>query len=286
MKKISLLLLTASLAIILVACSGSGSSGSGDLGDKNIKLSYVEWDSEVASTNVIKKVLEDEGYNVEITPLDNSVMWKSIADGETDAMVSAWLPGTHKDLYKKYKDDMDNLGKNLEGAKIGLAVPKDFDGDSIEDLDNQANQKIIGIEPGAGVVKAAEKATKDYPNLEDWKVDTSSSGAMTTSLKTAMKNKDDIVITGWNPHWMFQKYDLKYLKDPKGSFGKAEHINTMARKDLEDDSPKAYEILDNFKWSKDDMESVMLDIQEGDKPEEAADKWIEDNKDKVEEWTK
>ena len=109
MKKISLLLLTASLAIILVACSGSGSSGSGDLGDKNIKLSYVEWDSEVASTNVIKKVLEDEGYNVEITPLDNSVMWKSVADGETDAMVSAWLPGTHKDLYKKYKDDMDNF---------------------------------------------------------------------------------------------------------------------------------------------------------------------------------
>lgn len=51
----------------------------------------------------MQKVLEDEGYNVEITPLDNAVMWESVASGETDAMVSAWLPGTHGDLYKNIR---------------------------------------------------------------------------------------------------------------------------------------------------------------------------------------
>lgn len=152
-------------------------------------------------------------------------------------------------------------------------------------MKDQAGKKIVGIEPGAGVVKASEKAVKDY-NLDGWEVETSSSGAMATTLGQAMKKKDDIVVTGWSPHWKFQKYDLKYLKDPKGSFGEAEHINTMARKDLKKDSPKAYEILDNFNWKTKDMEEVMLDIQEGTSPKKAAAKWVDDNQDKVKEWTK
>ncbi|MDQ7863710.1 glycine betaine ABC transporter substrate-binding protein [Peribacillus frigoritolerans] len=47
---------------------------------------------------------------------------------------------------------------------------------------------------------------------------------------------------------MFSKYDLKYLEDPNESFGKAENINSIARKGLEQDAPGAYKILDQFFW--------------------------------------
>src|SRR5699024_4094814 len=96
----------------------------------------------------------------------------------------------------------------------------------------------------------------------------------------------DIVVIGRSPHWKFQKYDLKYLKDPKGSFGEAEHINTMARKDLKKDSLKAYEILDNFNWKTKDVEEVMLDIQEDTSPKKASAKLVDDNQYKAKEWTK
>lgn len=43
--------------------------------------------------------------------------------------------------------------------------------------------------------------------------------------------------------------------------GKAESINTIARKGLKEDEPEAYRILDNFKWSVKDMESIMLEIE-------------------------
>lgn len=102
---------------------------------KEVQLSYVEWDSEVASTNVVAKVLEDQGFKVKITPLDNAIMWESVSQGDTDAMVAAWLPGTHGDLYKAYKDKLENLGENLKGAKIGLVVPEYMDINSIEDLE-------------------------------------------------------------------------------------------------------------------------------------------------------
>ena len=102
-----------------------------------IELVYVEWDTEVGSTNMIGLVLEDLGYDVTVTPLDNAVMWEAVATGDADAMVAAWLPGTHGDLFEEYEDQLIDLGPNLEGAKIGLVVPEYMDIDSIEDLDTK-----------------------------------------------------------------------------------------------------------------------------------------------------
>ena len=144
--------------------------------------------------------------------------------------------------------------------------------------------QITGIEPGAGVFKASEDAVEEY-GLEGWEVQASSSGAMATALGEAYDKEEPIIVTGWSPHWKFAKYDLKYLDDPKGVFGDAETINTMVREGLEDDMPEAYQVLDNFYWSPDDLEEVMLKISDGADPRDAAGEWIEENEDTVAEWT-
>ncbi|MDQ0208757.1 glycine betaine ABC transporter substrate-binding protein [Alkalicoccobacillus murimartini] len=100
----------------------------------DISLSYVAWDSETASTHVIGQVLENIGYTVELTQLEPAFMWASVDTGDADAMVGAWLPKTHGSYYEDYKDNIVDLGTNLEGARIGLAVPEYVDIDSIEDL--------------------------------------------------------------------------------------------------------------------------------------------------------
>ena len=149
----------------------------------------------------------------------------------------------------------------------------------------EMNYKITGIEPGAGVVAASEQATEDYESLEGWEVVTSSSGAMATELGSAIDNEEPIIVTGWSPHWKFQKYDLKYLEDPNGVFGDAETINTMVREGLEEENPEAYAILDNFYWETADIESIMLEVSNGTAVEDAAATWIEENSDRVAEWT-
>lgn len=256
----------------------------GPSAEGEVELSYVEWDSEIASTNVIATVLEDLGYEVTKTPLDNAIMWESVVSGETDGMVAAWLPNTHGPMYQEYGDQIVDLGPNLEGADLGITVPAYMDVDSIEDLTTEADQQITGIEAGAGVVAAAQDAVAAYPNLSEWEVVPSSSGAMVTALGQAIDNEQEIIITGWTPHWMFQAYDLKYLEDPLGSMGDAETINTIVREDFEEDMPEVYTILDNFYWEMEDMESVMLEISEGADPQTAARNWVTDNPDKVELW--
>ncbi|QOY97344.1 ABC transporter permease/substrate binding protein [Leuconostoc citreum] len=251
---------------------------------QRVNLGYVEWDSEVASTNVLAESLKQHGYNVTMTPLDNAVLWQSVANGQVDASLSAWLPITHKTLYDKFKNDVNVLGSNLKGAKTGLVVPDYMNVNSIEDLTNQADKTITGIEPGAGEMASAKKTLSSYTNLNGWQLQGSSSGAMAIALDKAYKAKKDIVVTGWSPHWMFSKYHLKYLADPKGTMGRGESINTFTRKGLKKENPKLEKVLDKFHWSKDDMESVMLAIQNGKSPKEAANNWLKSHQKLADSW--
>lgn len=287
MKKAKYLLGVATLGAMtfLAACGNEGSNSSAsdkDLGD--INLAYVEWDTEIASTHVVAQVLEDIGYDVSVTPLDNAIMWEAVSKGEADAMVAGWLPGTHAAQFEKYGDSLVDLGPNLEGAKIGLVVPAYMDVNSIEDLNSEAGAVITGIEPGAGIMSATETALDTYPNLAEWSLLPSSSGAMTVALDQAIKNEEEIIVTGWSPHWKFASYDLKYLEDPKGVYGGDENIHTFVREKLETEAPEAYKVLDAFHWTPEDIEEIMLEINAGASPKEAAANWIKGNEELVNEW--
>lgn len=151
-------------------------------------------------------------------------------------------------------------------------------------IGESVDYKITGIDPGAGIMEATDRAIKDY-DLKKWDVTTGSGAAMTAALKKAYDAEKPIIITGWTPHWKFAKYDLKYLEDPKGSYGGEEQIRTIGRTGLAEDLPEAHQILSNFQWTEEDMGEVMVAIQEGEKEDVAAQNWIDANADKVAEWT-
>ncbi|WP_400162494.1 glycine betaine ABC transporter substrate-binding protein [Brevibacillus sp. TJ4] len=151
---------------------------------------------------------------------------------------------------------------------------------SVGDL---VDYKIIGIDPGAGLMKATANAITEY-GLNDWELVEGSSAAMTAALTKAYEKQEPIIVTGWTPHWMFSKFDMKYLEDPKGVFGEDEQIHTIVRKGLKDDQPSAYAFLDKFEWETADMEKVMLDIIDGKSPEAAAADWVNSNEEKVNQW--
>ncbi|QJD82184.1 glycine betaine ABC transporter substrate-binding protein [Cohnella herbarum] len=149
----------------------------------------------------------------------------------------------------------------------------------------QVGFRIIGIDPGSGLMKASAKAIQDY-GLDGWTLLEGSGTAMTAALDKAYKNEEPIIVTGWTPHWMFVKYKLKYLEDPKKSFGESEEIHTISRLGLGKDKPSAYRMLQQFHWEPSDMEKVMTLISGGTSPEAAAEKWVVDNPEIVAEWIK
>lgn len=282
------IMLAVSLVLVggLVVCGCTTTEDTGAVGQqKEITIGYVTWDSEIASTNVLRQAFEQAGYDVELVAVDVGPLYQALAKGDVDCTVSAWLPGTHKTYMDEYGDDFVMVGKNLEGAKIGLVVPEYVTIDSIEDLNAEKEKfdgKIIGIEPGAGIMRLTEDAIEEYGL--DFTLISSSSAGMAAELRSSINDGDWIVVTGWTPHWKFARWDLKYLEDPKGVYGGDEYIATLARTGLETDKPEAYTILTRFSWTPEDMESVMLAIEEGRSPEVAAKEWVDANQDVVDAW--
>ncbi|QQK79058.1 glycine/betaine ABC transporter [Salicibibacter cibi] len=105
--------------------------------NETIELAYVNWETETASTNVVAQVLEELGYDVELSSVDMGVAFQALADGESDGMLIAWLPVGASTYYEQYEDEIVDLGPNLEGAQQGFVVPDYMDIDSIEDLQDE-----------------------------------------------------------------------------------------------------------------------------------------------------
>jgi len=281
-------------AVALAACSSSGQEGSSPDGatasapaaGKTIKLAYVEWASCTAATHVVQSVLEQQGYKVEALSVSGAAMYSALAQGDADATVCAWLPSTHANYYARTKDKLDNLGPNMTGTKIGLVVPDYVTVDSIDQLAASADKfqgQIIGIDPGAGEMDIAHKAIDDY-QLPLKLVD-GSDATMTAALKNAIDNQQWVVVTGWTPHWMWARWQLKYLADPKGTFGGAEDIDTLARKGLKQDMPTAWRVLDGFHWTPEDMQQVMAaDQAQGADATANALAWVKAHPQQVDAW--
>lgn len=105
---------------------------------KKVNLVYTPYDYEIAATRLVKTLLKQKGYNVTMRQLDIGVMWSSIAHGSSDATVTVELPVTNQLYAKKYQGKYDELAKNMQHAKTGLAVPKYMkDINTIDDLKNK-----------------------------------------------------------------------------------------------------------------------------------------------------
>jgi glycine betaine/proline transport system substrate-binding protein len=172
------------------------------------------------------------------------------------------------------------------GSEETQTEPADDNGEDVVavSVGESVDYTITGIDPGAGLMNATATVIEEY-ELEDWTLLESSGAAMAAALKRAYDNEEPIIVTGWTPHWKFGSFDLKYLEDPKGVYGGAEFIHTIARTDLSEDLPGVYQVLDLFNWTADDMAEVMVTIEDGTSEEEAAATWIEANSDTVATWT-
>lgn len=289
-KKISLLLLLTLSLLTLSACGKTAAPTTPTPpppeSKGTVQIVYVEWVCATASSHVIADVLTRQmGYEVELTPVSAALMFEALAGGDADVCTTAWLPVTHEAYMDKIGDRVDDLGLNAIGAKLALTVPAYVDIDSIADLPSirdDVGGEIIGIDPGAGIMTLTEKAIDSY-NL-DYSLVASSDGAMTAALKAAIDREEPIVVTGWMPHWMYSRWDLKMLEDPQLIMGETEEIHTIARLGLKEDMPEVYAFLDNFNWTIDQLNEAILMADASGDSVAAARQWVDENPELVKSW--
>lgn len=252
-----------------------------------LKIGFVDgWSDSVATTNLAAAIIRTKlGHAVELVPLAAGIMWQGVARGDIDATLSAWLPVTHETYLASFKDKVQIVGSNYPGAKIGLIVPEYVKATSLADLNSHRadfDNRIVGIDAGAGVMRKTEEAIKAY-GLE-MRLQPSSGPAMAAELDRSYRAGKSIAVTGWIPHWMFAKYKLRFLADPKNIYGAEEHVDSVINPNLNSKAPDVVAFLKKLSWKPEEIGSVMLAVEGGAKPAAAADQWIADNPARVAGW--
>ncbi|MFF9479022.1 ABC transporter permease/substrate binding protein [Streptomyces sp. NPDC014733] len=245
--------------------SGGAAAGNDGHG-RTISLGYVNWDEGRATTFLWKEILEQRGFKPKVQALEAGPLFAGQARGDIDVQSNAWLPTTHAEYWKQYKDKLEDLGAWYDKTSLEIAVPsymKDFK--SLEDLKGKGatfGGKIIGIEPGAGEMKILkEKVLKEYGLSGEYKVQDSTTSSMLAELQRAYAKKKPIAVPLWSPHWAYNKYDLTKLKDPKGAFGSGDSLHMLGRKGFSEDEPLVAGWMKNFHLDEDQLTSLENEIQ-------------------------
>ncbi|WP_163528878.1 glycine betaine ABC transporter substrate-binding protein [Halobacillus ihumii] len=281
------------MVAVLTACGSSNeeeqaAAGSGE-SDKEISIGQINWAENIAVTNMWKVILENKGYEVTLKNLNMGSTMQALESGDLDASLEIWLPVQDANYLKEFKDTVNfSEATWYDNAKVGLVVPTYVEEvDSVKDLNEHKemfDSEIVGFDPGAGTMEVTQQLIKDY-NL-DFELLSSSEPAMLAEIGEAIENKEPIVAPLWSPHWVFSKYDLKFLEDPKKTYGGVEKIHHATRQGFAEDYPEVSQWLKNWKMNDQQIGKLIEYVENSEEPIAGAKKWVEENQKLISEWVK
>ncbi|MGW4029684.1 ABC transporter permease/substrate binding protein [Streptomyces sp. NPDC004838] len=281
-----LALVAGGMSLFGPAAPATGSAaGASDIGKgEKLSMGYIPWDEAIASTFLWKEILEQRGFEVDVRQLETGALYTGMANGQIDFQTDSWLPITHASYWEKYGDRLEDLGSWFGPTSLELSVPSYVKGiDSLDDLKGRSAEfkgRIIGIEPSAGMMGLLkDKVLKEYGLEGEYKVVDGSTPGMLAELKRAYAKQEPILTTLWSPHWAYSTYDLKKLKDPKGSWGKGDGVHTLARDGFSEDHPQAAKWLKDFRMTEKELTGLEAEIQRSGKGREqdAVRTWLKAN---------
>jgi glycine betaine/proline transport system substrate-binding protein len=277
------------LAMILALVVGALTAGCSDSEQPNeLRLANIGWDENVAVSNLTKVLLEDElGYeNVDLRTVELDTAYQEVADGELDAFQDVWLPN-QQNLLDGVAEDVELLDRWFLGTTgQGLAVPSYMDVTSLEQLNETDADLILAIEPSSIATQAVADEVIPQYGLKQKLVEAPTEG-MLAEVETQYDNKEEFVFFAWSPHWMNQRYDFRYLEDPKDAHGPVNDSAecwTIVNGNLREKDSEAYAFLEALKLTEEQINDLESVINEIGSPLEGSRVWTRNNRDIVQPW--
>jgi glycine betaine/proline transport system substrate-binding protein len=286
------------------AAASEAAPAAAECGDWGVAMHA--WVGYTASAQVLTNVAESLGCNITQTTLDEAgVTYDAMEAGSVDVIVEDWGGGRWQEWVDR--GAIKEVGSNGNVGLIGMFVPK-WMADEYPDITDGANlnkyadlfknsesgDKGAWYEGPPGYTTIGEKLIS--ANDLNYKIiSTGSEAALIELFSAADKNKTPALGYFYEPQNFLAKVPLARVNFPANDWTDAEKASGLTdypqtqlqklatTKLMESGSPFA-SLLTNFSWTNEDQNMVALDIENGATPEEAAQKWIDANKDKVDAW--
>jgi glycine betaine/proline transport system substrate-binding protein len=280
-------LVAAILALVLGALALTGCGGLGQ--NSGLLLANIGWDENVAVSNLTKVLLEDElGYeSVEIRTNDDlDSTYRDVASGELDAFQDVWLPNQEA-LLDQVAEDVEHLDPWFLGeTKQGMAVPAYMDVKSIPQLNSTDAKFILGIEPTSVMLQEVGQEVIPAYGL-DQELVTAPTAGMLAEVERLYTFREEFVFLAWSPHWMNQRFDIRYLEDPKDAMGPTNdpaECSTIVRGGLREADPVAYAFIDALQLTEKQINDLEYTINKEEDPLAGARRWVSENREVVRLW--
>jgi glycine betaine/proline transport system substrate-binding protein len=269
-------------ALLTAGCGGGGDGG------KTLDIADIGWTENTAISSLTKVLLEDElGY--EEVPTHKSELdsvFEGVAEGDLDAFQDVWLPN-QQDLLGSVEDDVELLGPWYQGqTEQGIAVPSYMDATSLDQLTESEAELLLGIEPSSVVMEIVSEEVIPAYGLDQKLVEASTDG-MLAEIENRYDSREDFAFVAWSPHWMNQRYDLRYLEDPKDAFGELNNpakILMIVNEDLSGEDPVAYAFMDTLTLDEEQLNNLESTINEAGDPLEGARRWAQEHPEVWQPW--
>jgi len=253
-----------------------------------MRLGYTNDSTSIITTNLVKVVLVEKlGVSVKMTEYPVDQLWREVANGNVDAMVSAWLPQSHSSLLKKYKGQVEILKPVTLGIQIGLVTPTYVTINRLDQFNTKASRfkkQIYCIKGHHGSIEMTKRAIAAY-SLQKVKYVELTEPKMIKKIEDCASKMEWIALGVWSPHIIFSQCKLKFLNDTKEVFSKDEQIVAVSKTTLQKDARDAYAFLKKFYCSPKELQEIMNTVIKLNKsPYGAAKDYISKNPDQVKKW--
>jgi glycine betaine/proline transport system substrate-binding protein len=114
-----------------------------------------------------------------------------------------------------------------------------------------------------------------------------STDGMLAEIENRYDSREDFAFVAWSPHWMNQRYDLRYLEDPKDAFGELNNpakILMIVNEDLSENDPVAYAFMDTLTLDEEQLNDLESTINEAGDPLEGARRWAQEHPEVWQPW--
>lgn len=230
-----------------------------------LRIGWINWaDAEITAKIAAKAIADQTGRPVKLVMADLGIQFQALATNNVDVIPMVWLPNAHKTYWDKYGEKLEDLGVIYDG-RIGWAIPADIPESEVKSIDDlkkpgiaeKFNNRILSAGAGNGQYILSEKAIKEY-GLQNYTIAASSEAGMLAELARDQKRSRWSILNAWTPHWMFAKWKLRFLEDPKQIFGSTEHIHAVGRMGFKESDPKIAHFFENYKIDLDEMQQMQL----------------------------
>lgn len=242
----------------------------------DIRIGCTTYPSSYAQAVLFREIINRQGYSSRIIQEDTNDMWNSLSKGETDVVLSSWIPTIDSKRRSKAQASIKDLGSNCRNLSNGIYVPDYTSIGFLSELNNYIEdfKRTIYVCKESDITINETKVMLEKYNVE-YEIIQVHYNEIDQLISKAIENKEWIAVALWTPNGKIDKYNLRQLRDTMGIYTYNIDTHTIINNNY--DNEELLSILDNYYIRQGELNELINILYENDNEKKTVTTWLDNN---------